>query len=93
METLYKPDGVEERWEETWEQEGLYNADPDPTRESFVIAHPPPNVTGDLHMGHALQLSLADALVKRVACGATTHSSSRASTMPASRRRTRLRSI
>ena len=64
METLYKPEGVEERWEQTWEQEGLYNADPDPTRESFVIAHPPPNVTGDLHMGHALQLSLADTMVR-----------------------------
>jgi valyl-tRNA synthetase len=64
METLYKPEGVEERWEQTWEEEGHYNADPDPTRESFVIAHPPPNVTGDLHMGHALQLSLADTIVR-----------------------------
>jgi valyl-tRNA synthetase len=64
METLYRPEGVEERWEQTWEQEGLYNADPDPKRESFVIAHPPPNVTGDLHMGHALQLSLADTIVR-----------------------------
>src|SRR5213595_723805 len=64
MEPLYKPEGVEERWEQTWEQEGLYNADPDPTRASFVIAHPPPNVTGDLHMGHALQLSLADTIVR-----------------------------
>jgi valyl-tRNA synthetase len=64
METLYRPEGVEERWEQTWEQEGLYNADPDPTRESFVIAHPPPNVTGDLHMGHALQLSLADTIIR-----------------------------
>jgi valyl-tRNA synthetase len=64
METLYEPEGVEQRWEQTWEQEGLYNADPDPSRESFVIAHPPPNVTGDLHMGHALQLSLADTIVR-----------------------------
>jgi valyl-tRNA synthetase len=64
METLYKPDGVEERWQRTWEEEGLYNADPDPARESFVIAHPPPNVTGDLHMGHAMQLSLADTMVR-----------------------------
>ena len=64
METLYRPEGVEERWQQTWEEEGHYNADPDPTRESFVIAHPPPNVTGDLHMGHALQLSLADTIVR-----------------------------
>jgi valyl-tRNA synthetase len=64
MEPLYSPEGVEERWQRIWEEEGLYNADPDPTRESFVIAHPPPNVTGDLHMGHALQLSLADTIVR-----------------------------
>ena len=64
MDSLYQPDGVEERWQRTWEEEGHYNADPDPTRESFAIAHPPPNVTGDLHLGHALQLSLADTIVR-----------------------------
>ncbi|MEO5792052.1 MAG: valine--tRNA ligase, partial [Gaiellaceae bacterium] len=64
MEPLYKPAGVEERWQRTWEDEGLYAADPDPSRPSFAIAHPPPNVTGDLHLGHALQLSLADTIVR-----------------------------
>src|SRR6059036_2285081 len=64
MATRYEPQGVEERWQQAWEAEGLYNADPDPTRESFAIAHPPPNVTGDLHLGHALQLSLADTIVR-----------------------------
>jgi valyl-tRNA synthetase len=64
MDPLYRPEGVEERWQRTWEEEGLYAAEPDPSRESFVIAHPPPNVTGELHTGHALQLSLEDALVR-----------------------------
>ena len=64
MDPLYKPQGVEQRWQQTWEEEGLYAADPDPERESFAIAHPPPNVTGDLHLGHALQLSLADTIVR-----------------------------
>jgi valyl-tRNA synthetase len=64
MEPLYKPQGVEERWQRTWEEEGRYAADADAPGETFVIAHPPPNVTGELHMGHALQLSLADALVR-----------------------------
>jgi valyl-tRNA synthetase len=64
MEPLYSPEGVEERWQRTWEEEGLYEADPDPSRRSFAIAHPPPNVTGDLHLGHALQLSLADTIVR-----------------------------
>jgi valyl-tRNA synthetase len=64
MEAVYEIQEVEERWQRTWEEEGLYAAEPDPARESFVVAHPPPNVTGDLHLGHALQLSLADALVR-----------------------------
>ncbi|MDQ3994905.1 MAG: valine--tRNA ligase, partial [Actinomycetota bacterium] len=64
MEPLYRPEGVEERWQRTWEEEGLYNADPDPSRRTFVDAHPPPNVTGELHMGHALQLALGDAVCR-----------------------------
>jgi valyl-tRNA synthetase len=64
MEPLYSPDGVEERWQRIWEEEGLYAVEPDPKRESWVYAFPPPNVTGSLHLGHALQLSLGDALVR-----------------------------
>ncbi|MBW3592496.1 MAG: class I tRNA ligase family protein, partial [Actinobacteria bacterium] len=64
MEPLYKPDEVETRWQTTWEEEGLYAAEPTGERPPFVVAHPPPNVTGALHTGHALQISLADALVR-----------------------------
>ena len=64
MEARYNPQGVEERWQRTWEEEGLYAARADDPRPTFVVAHPPPNVTGELHMGHALQLALADALVR-----------------------------
>ncbi len=64
MDSLYNPKGVEERWQETWESEGLYSAEPGSGRETFVVAHPPPNVTGALHTGHALQISLADTLVR-----------------------------
>jgi valyl-tRNA synthetase len=65
MEPLYRPQGVEERWQRTWEEEGLYAAGAGARREeTFVDAHPPPNVTGELHMGHALQLSIGDALVR-----------------------------
>jgi valyl-tRNA synthetase len=64
MEPLYKPEGVEERWQRAWEDEGLYNAEPDAPGDSFVIALPPPNVTGELHMGHALNASIQDALVR-----------------------------
>jgi valyl-tRNA synthetase len=64
MEPLYKPHGVEERWQRTWESERLYHADPEAPGEAYVIAVPPPNVTGALHMGHALNGSIQDALVR-----------------------------
>ncbi|HEX6951398.1 MAG TPA: valine--tRNA ligase [Gaiellaceae bacterium] len=64
MDPLYKPQGVEQRWQQTWEEEGLYGADPDPGRESWVYCFPPPNVTGNLHTGHALQISLGDVLAR-----------------------------
>jgi valyl-tRNA synthetase len=64
LEPLYKPHGVEERWQKTWESEGLYRADAADPRETYVIAVPPPNVTGALHMGHALNGSIQDALIR-----------------------------
>jgi valyl-tRNA synthetase len=64
MEALYNPQGVEERWQRTWEEEGLYRADPDAPGEPFSIALPPPNVTGSLHMGHALNASTQDVLTR-----------------------------
>jgi valyl-tRNA synthetase len=64
MESLYNPKGVEKRWQQTWEAEGLYHADPEAGGEPFSIALPPPNVTGSLHMGHALNASTQDVLVR-----------------------------
>jgi valyl-tRNA synthetase len=64
MEPLYKPHGVEERWQRAWEEEGLYHADPEAPGETYVIAIPPPNVTGALHMGHALNGTLQDVLIR-----------------------------
>jgi valyl-tRNA synthetase len=64
METLYTPQGVEERWQQAWEEEGLYEADPASAKPPYVIAVPPPNVTGALHMGHALNGSIQDVLIR-----------------------------
>src|ERR671930_460152 len=64
MEPLYKPAGVEERWQRAWEEEGLYNAEADDPREPFVICLPPPNVTDRLHMGHALNGTAQDVLIR-----------------------------
>jgi len=64
MDSLYRPQGVEERWQRTWEEERLFHADPASARPSYVIAVPPPNVTGALHMGHALNGSIQDVLTR-----------------------------
>jgi valyl-tRNA synthetase len=65
MEPTYLPEGVEARWQRTWEEEGLFRAGAGRRREeTFVICVPPPNVTGALHMGHALNGALQDVLVR-----------------------------
>ena len=64
MEPRYEPQGVEQRWQRTWEDEGLYNAEADDPRQPFVICLPPPNVTDRLHMGHALNASAQDLLIR-----------------------------
>jgi len=64
MDPLYRPEGVEERWQRVWEEERLFRADPAEPGDAYVIAVPPPNVTGALHMGHALNGSIQDALVR-----------------------------
>jgi valyl-tRNA synthetase len=65
MEPLYRPEGVEERWQQAWEAEGLYRAGAGKRHDdTFVICVPPPNVTGALHMGHALNGSLQDVLIR-----------------------------
>jgi len=64
MEPLYDPKAVEARWQRTWEAEGLYQAHPESAAETYVIMHPPPNISGSLSIGHALQLSLEDTLVR-----------------------------
>ena len=47
-----------------WEQQGCFRAEPDPRRKSFCIVIPPPNVTGALHLGHALNNTLQDVLIR-----------------------------
>ena len=65
MEPIYRPEEVERRWQEAWEEEGLYAAGAGRRRdESYVICVPPPNVTGELHMGHALNGSIQDVLIR-----------------------------
>ncbi len=60
----YEPQEVEGRWYAAWEQGGLFHADETSARPHYSIVIPPPNVTGVLHMGHALNNTLQDILVR-----------------------------
>src|SRR5439155_20856999 len=61
----YDPTEVEPRITERWLQSGIVHPEPEGTpEENYSIAIPPPNVTGALHMGHALNGSIQDALVR-----------------------------
>lgn len=66
--SAYEPAEVEEKWYRYWEAGGFFDAEPDAVLEGgkapFVIPMPPPNVTGRLHMGHALQDTVQDLLVR-----------------------------
>ena len=64
LPTAYDPRAVEDRWYRFWEEKGLFRGDPDPSRPAFCVVIPPPNVTGSLHMGHALNNTLQDILVR-----------------------------
>ena len=61
---VYEPQQVEGRVYEMWENAGCFNGDPDPAKKPFSIVMPPPNVTGQLHMGHAMDCTLQDILTR-----------------------------
>jgi len=60
----YNPVEVEQKWYKFWEENNLFAPDDNSSAEPFVIVIPPPNVTGSLHMGHALDNSLQDVLIR-----------------------------
>lgn len=65
LPTQYAPAEVETRSYERWVSAGYFTADPGSGREPYTIVLPPPNVTGSLHVGHALDHSVQDALTRR----------------------------
>ncbi|MCS7159119.1 MAG: valine--tRNA ligase, partial [Gemmatales bacterium] len=60
----YDPHEAQKRWLTFWLERGYYHSDVDPQRTPFVIVIPPPNVTGALHLGHALNNTLQDVLIR-----------------------------
>jgi valyl-tRNA synthetase len=61
----YDPSSVETKWYDVWEKQGAFKGQRDESRDPFAIMIPPPNVTGMLHMGHILNNTLQDMLVRR----------------------------
>ncbi len=61
---LYDPSSVEDRIYKYWLDGGFFHAEPDPKKEPYCIVIPPPNITGQLHMGHALDETLQDILIR-----------------------------
>jgi len=60
----YDPKPVEGRWYEYWEKNGFFKADSSSRKKPFCIAIPPPNITGSLHVGHALNNTLQDIIIR-----------------------------
>ncbi|MGM0416392.1 MAG: class I tRNA ligase family protein, partial [Thermodesulfobacteriota bacterium] len=60
----YEPHDFEQKWYQHWEQNGYFHADEQSEKPAYSVVIPPPNVTGVLHMGHALNNTLQDILVR-----------------------------
>ncbi len=64
LPSSYDPQSVEEKWYRVWEEKGCFHAVENDEKDSYCIVIPPPNVTGNLHMGHALNNTLQDILTR-----------------------------
>ncbi|RJP46864.1 MAG: valine--tRNA ligase [Armatimonadetes bacterium] len=64
MDKVYDQTKVEKRWYDFWEKEGFFRADPNSQKPAYSLLMPPPNVNGELHLGHAMEHSIMDALAR-----------------------------
>lgn len=64
LPTQYDPTTAEANWQAYWEEHRVFKADPDAPGDPYCIVIPPPNVTGSLHMGHGLNMSIMDVLTR-----------------------------
>lgn len=64
LDKTYSPKDFEERIYKGWEENGCFRAEIDPKKKPYTIVMPPPNITGQLHMGHALDCTLQDILIR-----------------------------
>ena len=64
LEKTYNPSGMEDRIYHRWLEKGYFHAQVNPDKKPFTIIMPPPNITGQLHMGHALDNTMQDILIR-----------------------------
>ena len=64
MPKAYEPGMVEKKWYQFWLEKGYFTPKIDRQKKPFVIMMPPPNITGELHLGHALTANLEDIMVR-----------------------------
>jgi valyl-tRNA synthetase len=64
LEKSYNPKGIEEKWYNFWLERNLFKANAKSERPAYCIVIPPPNVTGSLHIGHALDVTLQDIIIR-----------------------------
>ncbi|HCL56541.1 MAG TPA: valine--tRNA ligase [Spirochaetia bacterium] len=73
LNTKYSPEEIEEKWYSFWEKNGYFHPQPDQSKEPFTIVIPPPNVTSVLHMGHGLNNTIQDVVIRyKKMCGFNT---------------------
>ncbi len=65
LSKTYSPEGIESKWYHQWMEAGCFRSKPNPNKKPFTIVIPPPNVTGVLHMGHMLNNTIQDVLIRR----------------------------
>lgn len=65
LSTKYNPKEVEDKWYKDWMTKGYFKSSPNPDKEPYTIVIPPPNVTGVLHMGHMLNNTIQDVLIRK----------------------------
>lgn len=65
IKKTYSPKEVENKWYSYWMDNGFFAAKPNPNKEPYTIVIPPPNVTGVLHMGHMLNNTIQDVLIRK----------------------------
>jgi len=65
LSTKYDPTEVEDKWYQYWIDQDFFHSEPEPDKEPYTIVIPPPNVTGVLHMGHMLNNTIQDVLIRK----------------------------